>query len=444
MQYRATNQQSQDGAAERLHAEADALVRAMYAGRVGWAARERAVALKVRASCATLRDEPEALAAPQRLLYLRAGTPALRVATVEPVLPALGPRPGNTSVDALLHFARFRRHWLRPPEAWSFSDADTEVRARIGSLARHLFARYPLPAFLDAAWLSGRSEEAEEHRLWFAHLGGGGRLEALHFPLPMTHRAAHHFLLAPGDFSIVGAMRFGQVRALGGADDLARALAGTFLSDGVQSDESFWLSVVHFLVNHPHVPLSEVGPVSDYLRWRKFGADGDGGSEPSLSMKGRTPHALLRAVSEWHEELARRGAGEHRYWEPGGIASPESCEEPDPLAQGMCRWSVVEITDSVGLLEEGRAMRHCVRTYQHGCLRGTTSIWSLRLSLASDPTARRLLTIEVNNRRRAVVQVRGRCNQTLPGMAGNKRMMLARDFLREWARRQDLTVACPL
>jgi hypothetical protein len=57
---------------------------------------------------------------------------------------------------------------------------------------------------------------------------------------------------------------------------------------------------------------------------------------------------------------------------------------------------------------------------------------------------RRLLTIEVNNHRRAIVQVRGKCNQTLSAMRGNHRMMQTRDILKSWAHTNHLGIACPL
>jgi hypothetical protein len=56
----------------------------------------------------------------------------------------------------------------------------------------------------------------------------------------------------------------------------------------------------------------------------------------------------------------------------------------------------------------------------------------------------RLLTIEVNNARRAIVQVRGRCNKTLGAQKSNVRMRTAGEMLRRWARHARLSVACSL
>jgi hypothetical protein len=70
---------------------------------------------------------------------------------------------------------------------------------------------------------------------------------------------------------------------------------------------------------------------------------------------------------------------------------------------------VNEILDSRALVEEGRAMRHCVATYQGSILRGKCSIWSLQVNRYGD--WERALTIELENASRTVVQCRGKCNR---------------------------------
>ena len=420
----------------RLHDEADQLIRGMYSGRTAWAARERARELKAGAAFATVREDNEASAALYRLVY---GLPkANRLMSIEPILPQIGPQAGNTGMDALLHFARFSTKWRREPEEW-ICDTD-DARRQAGSLARHLFALYSTPDALDAAWLSGFGAQAENYRQWFVHLSGGGKLENLDFPMPMTHKAAHFFLQAPANYSLPAALRFGQIRALGGSTFLAQAISETFLSE-LQPDESFWLSVMHFFVNHPHLPAAQIGPLVDYLKFLKFGDNPDG--DPSFTMKGRTLDALQKRMADWHATLARLGWKVKREWNPSGLLSFDKVAK-DPLSAAMCHWRVTELTDTMALAEEGSIMRHCVRSYQDACIKGEKTIFSLRLTLSDNKAVRRLLTIEVNLHRRAVVQVRGKCNQALGQMRGNRRMMLARDILREWARSQHLGIACSL
>ena len=53
-------------------------------------------------------------------------------------------------------------------------------------------------------------------------------------------------------------------------------------------------------------------------------------------------------------------------------------------------------------------MRNCVATYADACLAGRSSIWSLRVENARGRHA--VMTLEVDERGRQVVQARRRCN----------------------------------
>jgi hypothetical protein len=69
----------------------------------------------------------------------------------------------------------------------------------------------------------------------------------------------------------------------------------------------------------------------------------------------------------------------------------------------------VELLDSAGLHGDGRAMHHCVYTYANRCRRGETTIWSLRLRAGGEE--KRMVTIEVDPHRRAIIQARTKCNR---------------------------------
>ena len=68
-------------------------------------------------------------------------------------------------------------------------------------------------------------------------------------------------------------------------------------------------------------------------------------------------------------------------------------------------WTVRELTSSRALAEETRAMHHCVASYAHRCVQGTTAI----VSLCADGVRR--VTVELDPFRRRIVQVRGLCNR---------------------------------
>ena len=178
--------------------------------------------------------------------------------------------------------------------------------------------------------------------------------------MPMTHRAAHYFLTAPPTFPIPAALRWGQIKSLGGREATANAVAESFLR-GLQADEPFWGTVTAFLVQKS-IPTWQVVPLLDYLKYRKD-------TEPNFAMKGRTPDALFRLMDEWHETLARLKTPPAQAWEPSHIQNWDETED-DILSNAVCRWQITELTNGLSLLKEGREMRHCVTTYQEKAVRG--------------------------------------------------------------------------
>src|SRR5579872_2804510 len=266
----------------------------------------------------------------------------------------LGDQPGNTYTRGLLELARRHRDWRQPPEQWR-PDSHS-ARRQFGQFARHLMAAYDVPAFLDAAWLEGGDARAARHRDWYLHIGNGRNIRTADIPIRLTRRAAHLFLQAPRDMAIEAALRWAQVRALGGDERLARALLGTRLAE-LQEDEPFWQSVIFFFINNPMLDVARVGEIVDFVHNRRFvpaeiqGPDGVPAlavPEPAFSMKGRTGLALLRRVEEWHRELARETRRRAVEWPTGGIAGHRSvCREPGATID--TEWTIEELLSSRAL-----------------------------------------------------------------------------------------------
>jgi hypothetical protein len=83
-----------------------------------------------------------------------------------------------------------------------------------------------------------------------------------------------------------------------------------------------------------------------------------------------------------------------------------SKDDPDRLTL----WTFRELLSGQDLIDNGRALKHCVASYAHSCARGACSIWSLE---TRDGDARRgdpVLTVEVDANR-VVVQARGHANR---------------------------------
>ena len=156
---------------------------------------------------------------------------------------------------------------------------------------------------------------------WFKHLGLGQNIRTAQLPVRLTRTMAHLFNQAPHHYSAIAAIRWAQVRGLGGDEALARAVIGTRLGKTLEN-EGFWESVLQFFVNHPTIDLAHVGPVVDFLHHQKFewteGVSPQGvfgklpPPRPDYTMRGRTIASILRQVAEWHKQLGQDSANDGR------------------------------------------------------------------------------------------------------------------------------------
>jgi hypothetical protein len=354
--------------------------------------------------------------------------------STQPVISEYGWQEGNSFVEGLAALARFWSNWLRPVEDWR-PRTHNSFR-QFSSLARHLFARWPVPTFMDTVWFKGASAATDRQQHWFLHLGRGENIRTADLPLPYTKRMAHHFMQAPANLSVEAALRWGQIYALGGDERLVRAVVSTRLGTHFEHDE-FWITVLRWLIAHPMFDSSHVGPIIDFIEDQRFTSqmvvDGDFRGQPppqpNLTMKGRTPDSLLRQVAAWHNRLAKsdQPAAE---WPRSGIAPFEFIE--GSLENGTLKiWTFTELLTTRALVTEGRKMNHCVATYARPCAQGRCSIWTLELE--SSDGKRKVLTVEVNNAARLISQARGKCN-VLPGEK-------QRAILRRWAEQARLHIA---
>ncbi len=318
--------------------------------------------------------------------------------------------------DALVALSAHWRDWLRPLDAWEPPDGDTA--AQFGTLARHVLASFDVPRFLDAAWHSGTTSEGVRQQNWFKLVGSGRNIrEAVNLPLTLTRWMAHHFITTPPEFDIPAAFRRAWVLGLGGTEELARSLLATRLGSELPADD-FWESVVRWLVAHPELAAYHHGPVIDFLHDQRFvpsvpvplsrGARRLVPPKPNLCMTGRRPDAMLRAVADWHRWLAtaRRPFAS---WAPSTFL-PLTLAIPATEITGTNIYAITELICTTELAEEGAAMGHCVATYANLCRTGQSSVWSLTAEDANGHVER-LLTVQVSNWQRLIVQARGKCNR---------------------------------
>ena len=359
----------------------------------------------MRAFCAAIERSPKddaartSLAGLLRLVHEKAD---FLLDTVE-----IGGRQLNY-VHGLIKLNDRRANWLARPETWKVPSHN--ARRQFSSLARHLMARYPVPAFMDEAWLDP-APGTRRLRDWFVHIGLGKNIRTAKTPIPLTKMMAHHFLEAPGSFGVLGAIRWGQVHALGGDRRLTEALLGSRLGNNFAQDE-FWSSVIRFFIANPLLDRRHAGPIVDYIHDQKYEAIqvvGEDGAvvvhpppQPNLSMRGRSATALLTAVDRWHGELGKRAKATGRTFKKSGHAGLRLADK-----DGNPTWQVRELLSVAELALEGRTQKHCVVTYAASCEAGQCSIWTMERKL--EIGFERHQTIEVRNS--IIVQCRGKLNR---------------------------------
>jgi PcfJ-like protein len=325
-----------------------------------------------------------------------------------------GRSPG---IEALVNLSRFTRAHVRPLDAWP--GCDGSWRPVVYSLAQFLVGRYPVPRFLAASWYADDERLGDRAREWFITHAAGTRFRSLDLPIVMTRRMEHIFLRSPDHLGIAAALRRAELVALGADKWLIDKILGTPPGTGLENG-AFWRTVWVFLIaNSADIDPQQVGPLIDFvhaIRRQRIG----------FSMKDRTLESMLRLMREWHHELGL---------ESSDVAWPSSSLRPlvheeaieNPLSEPVT-WHLIELTSRAQLRAEGAALRHCVASYSDRCWRGASRMWSLRKKQGG--RIRSLITIEVDPRRRAIVQARGFANRPASG----KPLQL----LASWAAREHL------
>jgi hypothetical protein len=331
----------------------------------------------------------------------------------------------------LLALSAHSSDWIRQPEDWK--PRSLVARWQLHALARHLFARYDVPVFMNGAWLEGLTAQGVVHQKWFIHVAQGQNIRTADgLLISLTKKQAHYYLQAPDDFDVISAFRWAQILDLGGSERLVRSVLGTRLRREF-ADDAFWISVFRWLIAHPTLDSIHYGPIIDYLQNQRFVATVPNPSadlpgqprlvprQPNLTIKDRDPETLLRSIAEWHQSLAAQSIAERHQslaaqwtrkptsWTTSGI-EPFRFEETEGETRRI--YTIAELLCSRELDEEGREMSHCVGTYAGSCESGRSSIWSLKVVEPPGPETR-LLTLEVSNADRQIVQARKRFN-TLP------------------------------
>lgn len=393
---------------------------ALRSARAAWRAeRAEAIALRDRAAVDSLaRYGPRTHRTPSP--HVAPGDEAPLVFRRAPRLHVV---PYATAVRRVLRATPFR-------DDWSPRGKGRDMQFR--SLAEHHLARFAMPPVL---WTAFFDPFVERLVPLVVHVARGGSLHdhvrETDFPVPLTRRMCHDLLSRPFRGSLLYAMRTVQALAVGADGGLLHGWRRSPFAQrlGTREEEIFWFEALGWMAKWHELDSASVGPLLDFIAHRR-------GLEPSFSMAGRSLAAVRRAMDEWHRDLARAEELHGTRYDASGfepLVLDLSRRSLDGTTQKVV-WRVQEIRTGRELAAEGRRMSHCVYSYAARVQSGATSIWSMTLENGLGETGCwAMLTIEVRNAERRVVQARGRFNRQ-PTSAEHA-------VLVRWAGENDLTLA---
>ncbi len=290
-------------------------------------------------------------------------------------------------------WALSRVPWIREPvhwQGWTLDDPD----AAFASLAEHLTARWPLPAWAASLLCERRAVGLPV----FASLVRGGSIRphvgTPAVPAPLT-RAMVHALGQETTPSLVVAIRRVQVAAYGGSELTRRRLADAEVGQCLRGvDEERLLDrVIRWLCAHEGELPDDATELCEYLVGN------------AVDPTGRSVRSLVTRAEEWMQG-ATPPPSQPAAAKPVYPASGFDGAELDVALDGTVhRWTITELRTWGALFWEGRKMRHCVSTWAAWVSNGQVSVWSVRCE------GRRVLTVGVQNRTAKLTEIRGRLNR---------------------------------
>lgn len=310
------------------------------------------------------------------------------------------------------------KYFLRPVEDWSRPGRN--MHKQFSLLVRHCLARYDVPEFMDQAWCVA---DAHDARYWFIDIGTGHNIRhSRGLPITLTKRMAHQFLRAPSHFRIEEALRWAQITGQSGDDRVAQAIIATRIGRNGFAHEDYWSGVIGFFLNHPFTDARKMGEVVDFLANRLEAGE-------SVDVDGRTTASLIRLSDAWHHDINRMlGKVVDRQWQRSHLMDARYVVGK---AQERITWKVTELLSLQALVDEGRAMQHCVSSYGTACSRRVTAIFRITAEDAIG-NVERAGTIEVQLGTSRIVQAKAKRNTQLTPKA--------RAVMEKWAYREALTI----
>ena len=288
---------------------------------------------------------------------------------------------------------------------WQPGKPYTRITNYLEDLVRYLFEEHPVPPVVFQLWWRYKDsalpfvpgavapdEPADVLLLYFYATEGGGLRSAPFLRWELSRGAAGYIQEAPDWMSIHQAYWYAHFRVEG----MPAGLPGpAFCVPAGFANTQFWRGLIRLWLRDKDASgqTDLLGLVIRQLEWLKFGIPHQQflnnerfvphyGAQPGLRLEGRSWATLLVYLEET--------VGLREFPLPRGMEPEYRIAGPNGQL-----YRFVHIASSLGMLQEGAAMSHCVgnEDYIEQARNGWTSFWSMRLA---GPRTKRLLTIQLD------------------------------------------------
>lgn len=279
------------------------------------------------------------------------------------------------------------------------------------SFAEFVFPDWTLPKIL---WSAFWSESCSTFKKAVISIARGYSLHSLcksgDFPVALTKKQCHELLHMPAKLTLMEAVRLVQIKSLGGDKLLFQQWWQTAQAKCCHpaQTERYWQQCLSWIIKNRNKANEDPRLFSGNVLAQLFVyLDFRHNQDKTFGVKGRSVDNVLMDTQKWHKEQALLEQAKGINLPASGFQDLQWQQTKWFKKHGMklLHWQVKEIRSKSELLEEGNAMRHCVYSYKRCVEKRSSSIWALTCN------GQRGLTIEVRNRNRQIVQIKGKGNR---------------------------------
>lgn len=312
---------------------------------------------------------------------------------------------------------------IRNPQLWSYKGKSRDKAKQQIDLIRYMFAKYPVPSFLELTFLDSKSPFVE----WYIAVAQGRSLYKTCTSGQLSKKENHWLLKAPDDLTILEAIWWAKTMAITEDIGVAYRMAKSIISVRGSHTKEFWIDLHRFFTHNP-VQMKEMQELIDYCVAMH-------GENKNWTIKKRSLNSLRDQSERWHRSMAKMkqiGGGSWIGMQLGTWEFKTGKHDDNPTKNTEVTWTIREICSGNELAKEGNQMRHCVWGYKQRCINGQCSIFTMT-SVDAFGKISKNLTIEVQRSYKQVVQARGLANR-MPRPQ-------EREVLRKWGNAHGITIS---